>query len=498
MHSLSSAIDNFPSVKVLVIGDLMLDRFIYGKIERISPEAPVPIFKVERSKEMLGGAGNVAANLRALGCHVSYVGLVGNDVDGSTLTHLLRESRVRAYLLQPENFPTIVKSRLIAGSNHISRVDREEKAPDLSHSLPVLMERFRRLASRADIVLLSDYGKGLLTTQNTPQLIEICQKLNKRVIVDPKGADYSKYIGATLVKPNLKEFTEVTGGIPFDPSAPDFEQRLSSAAADLITRFHLGNILITLGEHGMALISAEEPTCVCRIPTKAREVYDVSGAGDTSLATLGATLALGIPVVQAMRLANIASGVVVGKVGTATVSATELRSALLTDEASLPDSTADPTSPQRKICSLAAATTLVDDLRKTGKVIGFTNGVFDCCHMGHLSSLMAARKECDVLVVGVNSDACVKRLKGEGRPIHDERTRALLLASLEFVDCVILFDEDTPMEIIKNLRPDVLAKEGYTIDRWPEAQYAQGYGAKIVTLTRVGNYSTTALINKMK
>ena len=494
MYSLSSAIDAFPDVKVLIIGDLMLDRFTYGKIERISPEAPVPIFKVVSQKEMPGGAGNVATNLRALGCRVSYVGLVGNDAEGSTLVNLLKGSGVRTHLVRPENFPTIVKNRLIAGSNHISRVDREGTVPDLSENLPFFLRAFRRLAKQADIVLLSDYGKGLFTADNTPQLIEICRELGKRVIVDPKGTDYSKYTGATLVKPNLKEFTEVASRGLFDPKAPDFHERLRIAATELIDRYHIGNLLITLGEHGMALVSAEEPTRVRQIPTRAKEVFDVSGAGDTSLATLGAALACNAPLPQAMHLANLASGIVVGKVGTATVSADELRDALRADDRGSVSSR----SPERKIMSLPQAENFIAELRRKGKIIGFTNGVFDCCHMGHLSSLLEASKTCDALVVAVNSDASVRRLKGEGRPLQDEATRSLLLASLEYVSCVIIFEEDTPMEVVKALRPDVLAKEGYTIDRWPEAQYARQYGAKIVTLQRIGNYSTTNMIDRIR
>ena len=494
MYSLSSAIDAFPGVKVLIIGDLMLDRFTYGKIERISPEAPVPFFKVISQKEMPGGAGNVATNLRALGCRVSYVGLIGDDAEGSTLVQLLKESGVHSHLIKPSDFSTTVKNRLIAGGNHISRVDREGRVPDLSVNLPFFLRAFRRLAKRADIVLLSDYGKGLLSKDNTPQLIDICRELGKRVIVDPKGTDYGKYTGATLVKPNLKEFTEVTGGTPFDPKSSDFRKRLSDAAKELIERYRFGNLLITLGEHGMALVSAKEPTRVRQISTRAKEVFDVSGAGDTSLATLGASLGCGVPLLQAMHLANLASGIVVGKVGTATVSADELREALQRD-----DHNGVPTrNPERKIMSLPQAENLIADLRRKGKTIGFTNGVFDCCHMGHLRSLLEASKACDALVVAVNSDTSVKRLKGEGRPLQDEATRALLLASLEYVSCVVIFEEDTPIDVIKALRPDVLAKEGYTIERWPEAQYAQQYGAKIITLPHIGDYSTTRMIDKLK
>lgn len=494
MYSLSPAINTFADAKVLVIGDIILDRFTYGKIERISPEASVPIFEIIRQEEMLGGAGNVAANLRALSCRVNYVGLIGNDAEGSSLAKLLKGSGMQSHLIKPDHFHTIVKNRLIAGDNHIFRVDREGPAPDFSANLPVFLRSFRRLAKQADIVLLSDYGKGLLTADNTPQLIEICHELGKRIIVDPKGNDYNKYRGATLVKPNLKEFAEVTGETPFDPGAPDFHERIRDAALKLIDRYHFGNLLITLGEEGMALVSAEEPTHVQRISARAGDVFAVSGAGDTCLATLGAALACDVPLPQAMYLANLASGIAVGKVGTATVSADELRDAL---EENNPGSICSR-SPERKIMSLPQAEKFLAELRGKGKIIGFTNGVFDCCHMGHLLFLLEAGKTCDVLVVAVNSDASVKRLKGEERPLQDEATRSLLLASLEYVSCVVVFEEDTPLEVVKALRPDVLVKGGYTIDCWPEAQYARQYGAKIVALERVGNYSTTNMINKIK
>ena len=494
MPSLATYINGFSNVRVLVIGDLILDQFTYGKVERISPEAPVPVFKVTHEKKMLGGAGNVVANLCALGCRVSLIGVVGYDANGEKISDLLHECGARSYLLRVQSYPTIVKTRLIAGGSHMSRVDREEVAPVLTG----LMERYAKMLCRvvkhADIVLISDYNKGLLTAETTPMVIDVCRKFGKPVIVDPKGTDYSKYAGATLVKPNLKEFTEVAGHGSYRPTEPDFVERLKAGALELIHRFRLSNLLVTLGEHGMALLSADAPDHLLQLPTQAREVFDVSGAGDTSLATLGAALGCGVPICEAMQLANLASGIVVGKLGTATVTTDELREALTPR---LPAVSNDIFEPTRKVLTLDQLEAKLQPLRKQGKVIGFTNGAFDCCHLGHLTSFIGARRLCDVLVVAVNSDASVKRYKGESRPIQDEKTRSLLLASMEFIDYVIVFDEDTPMHIIDRLRPDVLAKEGYTIDRWPEAQFARTYGAKIVTLPRVDGYSTSNLVRKM-
>lgn len=495
MASLIEILRSLANVRVLVVGDLMLDRFTYGKVERISPEAPVPVFQICEQKEMLGGAGNVVANLRALGCSVSVVGLAGRDADGDRVEKMLKECGARPMLFRPAGFPTIVKMRLIASGSHLSRVDREEPLTLLEGELPRITNIVRRMVQQADIVLLSDYGKGLLTEQTAPMLISICRELSKKVIVDPKGQDYGKYSGATLVKPNLKEFCQAVAATLPPPRARDFEPRLTELALALIHRLNIDNLIVTLGEHGMALISPQADPPFLRIPTQAKEVYDVSGAGDTSLAMLGAALGCGAPIEEAMRLANAASGLVVAKLGTATVTSDEIAHSLLQEE------THDSTkflSPERKIMTIDQAEKAIHNLRKEGKRIGLTNGAFDCCHLGHLRSFMAARQLCDVLVVALNSDACVRRLKGENRPVQDETTRSLLVASLEYVDYVILFDDDTAMDVVQRLRPDVLAKEGYTIDRWPEARFVQSYGGQVVTLPRVEGYSTSDLVHKMK
>lgn len=489
---LAAHIGAFAGVRVLVIGDLILDQFTYGKVERISPEAPVPIFKVEDERQMLGGAGNVVANLSALGCEVSLIGIVGKDANGRKIAELLSACGAHSHLLHLEGYPTIVKTRLIAGGSHLSRVDREEVRPIITDRLPRYERMLRRVVRRADIVLISDYGKGLLTEMTTPMIIKVCKSYGKPVIVDPKGSHYEKYAGATLVKPNLKEFTEVSGRGSYNPRHPGFAEALTAGARELLDTYHFDNLLVTLGEHGMALLSAEEPRHLLQIPTEAREVFDVSGAGDTSLATLGAALGSGAPIREAMQLANVASGLVVGKLGTATVTAEELEHALHP-----PARVADTCCPERKIITLRQALPIIQELKAQGKSIGFTNGAFDCCHLGHLRSFMRAKSECDVLVVALNSDSSIKRYKGENRPIQDEHTRSLLLASLEFIDYVILFEEDSPLHIVKALRPDVLAKEGYTLDRWPEAQYAQSYGARIVMLPREDGYSTSKLVQKM-
>ncbi len=492
MPLLSSYIDNFKNVRVLVIGDIMLDRFMYGKVERISPEAPVPIFKFSHEKEMLGGAGNVVANLAALGCYVSFIGIIGKDANGQKISQLLDSVGSHSHLLRLTDYPTIIKTRLIAGNNHLARVDQEEILPVITELLP----RYQRILAKAikhtDIVLISDYNKGLLTPVTAQMIIDICHQFGKPVVVDPKGADYSKYSGATLVKPNLKEFSEATG-CKYNPSADDFIENVKIGAQKLFQKYNIKNLLITLSEHGMMFVSSDEKENAIKIPTEAKEVFDVSGAGDTSLATLGVSLGTGMSMKDAMKLANIASGIVVGKLGTATVNAEELKSAL-----SQKETNDDGWIQKKKIITLIQAENIVKRLKEEGKTIGFTNGCFDCCHLGHLNSFMQAKKLCDVLIVAVNSDASIKRYKGENRPIQDEKTRAMLLASLEFIDYVIVFGEDSPLHIVETLRPDVVAKEGYTLDQWPEGRLAQSYGGKAVILKRLEGYSTSNLVSKMK
>lgn len=492
MTLLSSYIDKFSSVRVLVIGDIMLDKFEYGKVERISPEAPVPIFKFSHEKKMLGGAGNVVANLVTLGCKTTFIGIVGKDDNGVTVANLLRKVGAHSHLLKLDNYPTIVKTRLIAGNNHLLRADQEEIMPVVTELLPKFKKILSQAIKNVDIVLVSDYNKGLLTPETTQLIIDICNNFNKTVLVDPKGNDYSKYKSATLVKPNLKEFSEATG-MKYNPTSSDFNSRIKLGADKLFSQYGIKNLLITLSEHGMVYIPAKNSDEMKQIPTEAKEVFDVSGAGDTSLATLGASIGANIPIKDAMKLANLASGIVVGKLGTATVTADELKTALSNKET--PE---DGWKQKRKIITLKQAENIVTKLKENKKIVGFTNGCFDCCHLGHLNSFMQAKKFCDVLIVAVNSDASIKRYKGESRPIQDEKTRALLLASLEFIDYVIVFEEDSPLHIVDKLKPDVVAKEGYTLDKWPEGRLAISYGGKAITLNRLEGYSTSNLVEKMK
>lgn len=487
---LSTIVKSYKNIKVLCVGDVMLDHFLYGKVERISPEAPVPVFNFQSEKKMLGGAGNVVANLKTLGCSADILCFIGDDAAGREVRALLEKVCDHVAALVVPGFPTIEKTRVIAGNNHLLRIDNERRfqcSDDIFG--PELEERVKA----ADIVLLSDYAKGLLSPERCQRVIKACIAAAKPVIIDPKGDDYAKYAGATVVKPNLKEFNQATG-LNCHPSDPDFQDSLRKGASGLFQKHGIRNLLVTLSEHGMAFVSAQHPDQVFQIPTEAREVFDVSGAGDTSLAAFGASLAAGADIQDAMKLANIASGVAVGKLGTSCVTAQEILDAL-----SRRRSSGGPGWKQKnKIVSRHEAAVIASQCREQGKKVGFTNGCFDLLHQGHLHSLMQARSQCDVLMVGLNTDASIKRLKGPERPVQDEKTRALLLASLEFVDFVIMFDDDTALPLVDAIRPDVILKEGYTIDRWPEAQFVESYGGKAVTLSRLDGYSTTQTIQKMK
>lgn len=487
---LSTIVKAYRNIRVLCVGDVMLDHFLYGKVERISPEAPVPVFNFQSEKKMLGGAGNVVANLHSLGCTADILCFIGDDDAGKEVRKLLGNVCDHVAALVVPGYPTIEKTRVIAGNNHLLRIDNERR---FQCSEDIFGPELDMRIKDADIILLSDYAKGLLSSERCRRVISACRAAKRPVIIDPKGDDYAKYAGATVIKPNLKEFNQATG-LSCHPSDPDFKDSLRRGAKMLFERHGIENLLVTLSEHGMAFVSAAHPDDVFQIPTEAREVFDVSGAGDTSLAAFGASLAAGADIQDAMKLANIASGIAVGKLGTSCVTAQEILDAL-----SRRRSASGPGWKQKnKIVSRHEAAAIAASCREQGKKVGFTNGCFDLLHQGHLHSLMQARAQCDVLMVGLNTDASIKRLKGPERPVQDEKTRALLLASLEFVDYVIMFDDDTALPLVDAIRPDVILKEGYTIDRWPEAQFVESYGGKAVTLSRLEGYSTTQTIQKMK
>jgi D-beta-D-heptose 7-phosphate kinase / D-beta-D-heptose 1-phosphate adenosyltransferase len=459
---LAAAVRLLGRTSVLVVGDVMLDRYVYGLIERISPEAPVPILAIDREVAMPGGAGNVVRNLTALGAAVAFISVVGDDQAGSDLTGLIGgQPNVEPWLLVQGGRITTLKTRYLSAGQQLLRADREETSP----VQPRLAERLVRIARDAmaatSLTVLSDYRKGLLTGEVPAQLIAAARESGRPVIVDPKGPDFSRYAGADIIMPNRADLAEATG------MRMDSEAAIVAAATALRQRHGFSAVVVTRGNDGMTLL---DDTGARHFPAEAAEVYDVAGAGDTAVATLAAGLAARLDLSVAVRLANIAAGVVVGKVGTAVAREADLLAAL---------------SPQagafREIASREAAIEHVQRWHHKGWRVGFTNGCFDLLHPGHLHLLEEAREACDRLVVGVNSDLSVRRLKGGGRPVQSEAARAAVLASLASVDLVTVFDEDTPEALIAALRPDLLVKgANYTPDQVVGADLVRGWGGRVM------------------
>lgn len=476
---------NFKNVRALVIGDIMLDRYEYGEVKKISPEAPVPIFNPTKEKYALGGVGNVAANLASLGCQVRVIARIGSDTDGKVIEKLAKNISITTNFYHQPGWPTTVKTRLIANNNHLLRIDNEQLTPLSKQIKNSISAAFAKHLHDADVIILSDYAKGMLTASTCHDITIRCAKQHKIVIVDPKGSDYEKYTGAFLIKPNLKELSLATNTV-FDTKSPAFFKDVTRAARKLAKKLKITGMLVTLSELGMIYVPTDKRSSPIHLPTQAKEVFDVSGAGDTAIAVLGATLGAGFSIHDAMEISNLASGIVVSKLGTATINFNELISA---------STIASPR--KRKIISTASLTRLSQDLKSQGKRIGFTNGCFDCCHLGHLHSLQEAKALCDILIVGVNSDKWIRINKGENRPIQDQRTRTELLANLECVDYVVVFESKTALPLVRKLQPDIIAKEGYTIENWPEGRFVETHGGKAITLNRIKGYSTSSLAEKM-
>lgn len=469
-------------VAVSCVGDVMLDRYVYGEVERISPEAPIPVLRVARQAVTVGGAGNVARNLAALGVRTSLFGAVGEDDAGREVaTVLAGEGAVTAVLAKQPGRPTTVKTRFIAGSQQLLRAD-EEQSGGLSEEI-----RDEIAAAARDVLadggfsaqVLSDYGKGVLAGEVVAAVIEAAHAAGLPVIVDPKGTDFARYRGADLLTPNRKELHEATR-MPVDD-----DEAIVAAARDLVGRCGVRAVLVTRGRDGMTLVVDEgDPV---HLPALAREVFDVSGAGDTVVATVAAGLGAGMSLADAAQLANVAAGIVVGKVGTAVVRRDELADAL-----------GGSIGLAGRILSRPDLADRVAQWRARGLTVGFTNGCFDLVHPGHVSLIEQASAVCDRLVVAINSDASVRRLKGEGRPVQDESARARVLASFAAVDAVTVFDEDTPLELIAAILPDILVKGAdYAVDQVVGGDVVTANGGKVVLASLVDGFSTTRTISRM-
>ncbi|OFX10871.1 MAG: bifunctional heptose 7-phosphate kinase/heptose 1-phosphate adenyltransferase [Alphaproteobacteria bacterium RIFOXYD12_FULL_60_8] len=468
--------------RVLCLGDVMLDRFIYGEVERISPEAPIPVVRITREQSMLGGAGNVVANLTALGATPIFATVVGDDGVGADVATLLKAmSGVQPRLTVDPGRRTTKKTRYFAGSQQLLRADNETVAPISREAETALLKTVAEALPQSAVVVLSDYGKGVLTPHVVSQAIALALAAGKPVIVDPKGTDYTRYRGAMLLTPNRKELHDATRM----SAATDAE--VEAAARHLVTACGVGAVLATRSQDGMTLLDRDGR--VSHLSAEAREVFDVSGAGDTVVATMAAAVGAGVSLLDASRLANVAAGIVVGKVGTAVVTTQELVHALHHQEFA---------SSETKVMTLPEAITKVEQWRRRGCKVGFTNGCFDLLHPGHIALLRQAAAACDRLVLGLNSDASVRALKGPTRPVQSESARATVLASLEAVNAVVIFGEDTPRELIHALKPDVLVKGAdYTVETVVGADFVQGYGGRVVLAKLEEGHSTTNTLKRL-
>lgn len=467
-------VPRFDSADVLVIGDVMLDRYWHGGTSRISPEAPVPVIKVDNIEDRPGGAGNVALNIAALGAPVTLFGLTGVDEAAEALAQRLGGAQVDCHFHRISDHPTITKLRVISRNQQLLRMDFEQ--PFAANAAVELSVQATRVIANYKAVILSDYAKGVLVD---PQpLIRAARAAGVPVLVDPKGSDFERYRNATLLTPNLNEFEIVVGSCAN-------EHELVTKGLALIGKLELDALLITRGEHGMTLLQPGRPEL--HLPTQAREVFDVTGAGDTVISVLGAALAAAESMPNAVSLANIAAGIVVGKLGTAVVSAIELRQAVQREQGRA-----------RGAMNLEQLRAAIEDARLNGEKIVFTNGCFDILHAGHVGYLKQARALGDRLIVAVNDDASVTRLKGPGRPINTVDRRMAVLAGLSAVDWVISFDGDTPESLLRELQPDILVKGGdYTKEQVVGWQIVEGYGGQVKVLTFFDDCSTTGIVKKI-
>ncbi len=470
---------------VLCIGDLMLDEFVYGDVTRISPEAATPVIAVKRTEVMVGGAGNVARNLVSLGTRCIFVGVVGSDDAGNVLKKAIADLQlIEFHPVIDAARQTTRKVRFVSEhhSAHLLRADWEVASAVNAVSEDAIIAHAVTAMPRAGAVVLSDYAKGTLTPRVVRAVIEAANKLGKPVLVDPKGRDYSIYQGATLITPNRQELAEATG------SAAKTDEQVASAATGLGRTLGANAVLVTRSEDGMTLVEKDH---VIHIPAYPVRVRDVSGAGDTVMAVLSAMLAMKADFESAMRAANAAAAVVVGKRGTATVSVAELRSRIL------PSATL--AAEEKIVFDWALLDEHTAAWRKAGLRIGFTNGCFDLLHPGHVKLLAAARAACDRLVLGLNGDDSVKRLKGEGRPVQNVQSRAEVLAALEAVDLVAVFDEDTPENLIARVKPTVLVKGGdYTRETVVGHDIVEALGGEVILIDLVPGQSTTSMVERSR
>ena len=460
---------------ILVVGDLMKDVYLWGKTDRISPEAPVPVVDIDHITDMLGGAGNVISNLLALRAKVFVGGVIGSDDTGDQLRKMLENAGVNTdCLITQEGRKTSKKTRIMAAHQQVVRFDHESTEKISSATENALIAKITELLPKIDICLLSDYGKGVLTDSLTQFIINRAKMLGKKVLIDPKGSDYSKYKGAYLITPNRKEAGEAVG------RKLGTIEMVQNAGQELYNSLDLTYCVITLSEAGMMIVDAKTKA---HIPTKAREVFDVTGAGDTVLSSLGVALAAGMDMLEAAHFANTAAAVAVSKIGSVSVSLEEI----IEYENRLGLG-------ENKLLSVAEAAKKAAALRESGVCVVFTNGCFDILHRGHIEYLKKSRALGDALIVGLNSDASVRSLKGESRPINTQDDRAAILCALSCVDFVVIFDDLTPIELIKAVAPDILTKGA---DYEGKEVIGSFHAGKVALIDLVEGRSTTNIIHKI-
>ncbi len=472
---MKTELPDFSRASVLVVGDLMLDRYWHGDTSRISPEAPVPVVHVNDAEERPGGAGNVAINIAALGAGATLLGFTGADEAGTALQEILEDHDVQCHFEALADRPTITKLRVLSRHQQLIRLDFEDGFREQDPA--ALLQRFEAALADARVVVLSDYGKGTLA--QTQAFIEKARAAAVPVLVDPKGSDFRIYRGATLITPNMHEFETIVGACHSDPDVVQKGQAL-------MDELDLQALLITRSEKGMTLLQQGKPAL--HLPTLAREVFDVTGAGDTVISVLAAALAAGEALEDATAWSNLGAGIVVGKLGTAKVSVDELRHALR-----------DQSEVEQGVVDEDRLVALVEEARAHGEKVVMTNGCFDILHAGHVTYLEQAARLGDRLIVAVNDDASVKRLKGADRPVNTQARRMRVLAALDCVDWVVGFDEDTPTRLICRVLPDLLVKGGDNDpDRIPGGDCVRKAGGEVLALTYVDNVSTTRIIGEIR
>lgn len=473
-------ISKFDRCNILVVGDLMVDEYLWGDVERISPEAPVQVVTIKDEDFSLGGSGNVVNNIVALGAKVSAVGVIGTGTDGQLLLNKLNELGVDiAGIFQDSNRPTTRKTRIIASNQHVLRIDRETKESISEPAFEAIAKYLEEKIPDVDVVLISDYGKGLITEALMARLIAAAQKHKKITIADPKGLDFSKYSGVSLITPNKKEAALASGIEVVD------EKTLIEAGNKILQRVGIDKLLITCGKDGMVLFDRNKAPYKIRAET--RQVYDVSGAGDTVLAVFGLSVASGISFEDGAVLANTSAGIVVGKVGTATVSRQELSSALKHDDISL------------KHKDLSELPVLIQDMKKKGKRLVMTNGCFDLLHAGHIMLFSASKKLGDVLIVAIDDDDSVRDLKGKGRPVISARERVRIISALDSVDYVVVFSSQELSKLIEIIRPDVLTKgSNYASEEVFGRELVEQLGGRVVLIPVTEKISSTRIINNIR